>query len=547
MPELPSLRLDCVQMLHGARCAPVRKESPAVSATGCSEMGSSLLADKFTGNILRVTQSVGSPGAQAISGLDHLLLVVPEKVPASAWRAIPQGIKLKALMKRRSPGRVPAVTSRVNNKRQTAIHLAAISAAGETFERLAAARKLVAASLTEKAGTVGIWVLGFDEVGQATLVKDVLAAAQAAGFRMPEFKSKAPPPRIKSIRVIGLEKKLDARRVLAEAKGNNLARWLTALPANKLDAVTYVNVLKELAADNGWQFKKYGVAELRKMGAGAFLAVAQGNADDSAGIVRLRYRPANPKASPIVTLVGKGIIFDTGGTNLKPFQSMLDMHIDMGGSAVAAGTLLALSEMDWPHPVDCWLAITENRTGPTAYKPQDVVTAANGKTIQTIHTDAEGRMALADTLVFASEDKPRLMLDYATLTGACINAVTTRYCGVFTNRPDFHPVLKKSGRESGERVWPFPIGKEFLEELKSDTADLKQCSPNGGGDHILAASFLNEFVDEKVPWVHVDLSAASRKGGLGHIPTEITGFGVRFSLHLILEQHLLNGRSRRAR
>ena len=372
----------------------------------------------------------------------------------------------------------------------------------------------------------------------------MVAAALAAAFRLPDFKSRS----ARSHQVNSPDRhdeKIDLKRTLAEAQGNNLARWLTALPANKLDAVEYVSVLRELAGQHGWQFKKYGVAELKKKGAGAFLAVAQGNADDSACIVRLRYRPGGSKKAPALSLVGKGIIFDTGGTNLKPFMSMLDMHIDMGGSAVAVGTLLAITELGLSDSVDCWLAITENRTGPTAYKSQDVVTAANGKTIQTIHTDAEGRMALADTLVFACKDKPRFILDYATLTGACISAVTARYSGVFTNQPDLHPVLKKCGQESGERVWPFPIGKEFMEELKSDTADFKQCSPNAGGDHILAASFLNEFVDEKISWVHVDLSAMQRKGGLAHVPTEITGFGVRFSMHLIVDKHILEGHSRK--
>lgn len=148
-------------------------------------------------------------------------------------------------------------------------------------------------------------------------------------------------------------------------------------------------------------------------------------------------------------------------------------------------------------------------------------------------------MVLADALVMAAEDKPEFMLDYATLTGACLNAVTTRYSGVFTNRSELHPLLKRAGRDSGERVWPFPIGKEFLEDLKSDTADIKQCSPGGGGDHILAASFLQEFVDSKIPWVHMDLSSCSRRGGLGHIPTEITGFGVRYTMHLIIEKDIL--------
>jgi leucyl aminopeptidase len=332
---------------------------------------------------------------------------------------------------------------------------------------------------------------------------------------------------------------VDLSRTIAESKGNNLARWLTALPPNKLDASSYADFLKDLAAKHGWQFKKYNTRALEKLGAGAFLAVAQGNDNDSASIIRLRYRPAQASASPALSLVGKGIIFDTGGTNLKPFASMLDMHGDMQGSAVAVGTLLALSELKLPMAIDTWAAITENRTGPNAYKSQDVITAANGKTIQTIHTDAEGRMVLADTLTLASREKPKLMIDYATLTGAVINAITTRYSGVFTNRSEWHPRLKRSGRVCGERVWPFPIGKEFLEDLSSETADIQQCSAKGSGDHILAGSFLAEFVEHDTPWVHIDLAASNNKGGLAHVSTEVTGFGVRFTTSLILDEQLL--------
>jgi len=218
---------------------------------------------------------------------------------------------------------------------------------------------------------------------------------------------------------------------------------------------------------------------------------------------------------------------------------MLDMHGDIQGSAVAVGTLLAISKLKLPLAVDAWLAISENRTGPSAYKSQDVITAANGKTIQTIHTDAEGRMVLADTLTLASREKPQLMIDYATLTGSVINAITTRYSGVFTNRSDWHPRLKRVGRNCGERVWPFPIGKEFLEDLKSDTADIQQCSAKGHADHILAGSFLAEFIENDTPWVHIDLAASNHKGGLAHVPTEVTGFGVRYTLSLILDDHIL--------
>ena len=496
--------------------------------------------DEFRKSNIRITQSTGTPGAAAIAGIDQLLLVLPEKVSTSTWRSIPQGSKVQSLMKRRTRGAVPAVLTRIDNKRQTTLLVGTISPDAEAFEQLSFGRKLVSAALMEKGGCLGIRVLGFEDDIAEKLVLQLMTAALAAGFSLAEYKSKAKPPRLQSIRVVGLEKRLDLRRIEAEANGNNLARWLTAMPPNKLDAPAYIAFLRELAKDRGWQFRKYGVGELRKMGAGAFLAVAQGNPDESAAIVRLQYRPDAKAAPPSLSLVGKGIIFDTGGTNLKPFQSMVDMHIDMGGSAVAVGSLLAMSELEFPHPVDCWLAITENRIGPTAYKSQDVITAINGKTIQVVHTDAEGRMALADTLVLACREKPRLIIDYATLTGACINAITRRYSGVFTNRPDLHPVLKKSGRDSGERVWPFPLGKEFMSELESEVADLKQCTPDAGGDHILAATFLNEFVSAEIPWIHVDLSASKRKGGLGAIPTDVTGFGVRLTMDLVLDKNLLD-------
>ena len=148
-------------------------------------------------------------------------------------------------------------------------------------------------------------------------------------------------------------------------------------------------------------------------------------------------------------------------------------------------------------------------------------------------------LALADTLVLASRDKPGLIVDYATLTGACIRALTTRYSGVFTNRQQLHSTLTAIGERCGERVWPFPIGEEFMEDLKSDTADFQQCSVAGTGDHILAASFLAEFIENDVPWIHIDLSAGDNKGGLGHIASKFTGFGVRYTISAILDENLV--------
>ena len=148
-------------------------------------------------------------------------------------------------------------------------------------------------------------------------------------------------------------------------------------------------------------------------------------------------------------------------------------------------------------------------------------------------------MVLADTLTFASRARPRLIMDYATLTGSCVGALSTRMSGAVTNRLELVPTIIEAGWKSGERVWPFPLEKDFNQALKSGIADVKQCTLDSDADHMLAAGFLCKFIEDDLPWVHVDLSAGNHKGGLAHIPTDITGFGVRFSLNLLLDQNIL--------
>jgi leucyl aminopeptidase len=485
-----------------------------------------------------IFQKLGRVDAKSLENCDQLLLILPPKPAADHFAKLPQGSKMQAVLRKSAAGSTPAFTSRLANKRQTLIVAGTLSKDASAFEQLSLGRQLVAAACSEKAGSLGICVIGFNSADSVAIYGNVLAAALAAAFELPSYKRKKSKSGIKSIRLIGADETIDTKRLEAEASGNNLARWLATMPPNKLDAVSYTALTRKMAKEHRWAFKRLGTSELSKLGAGAFLAVAQGNDNDSAAIIRLRYRPGKKTAKANLGLVGKGIIFDTGGTNLNPFQSMLDMHGDMQGSAVALGTFLAITELELPIAVDCWLAITENRTGPKAYKSQDVVTAANGKTIQTIHTDAEGRMALADTLVLASRDKPEIIFDYATLTGTCVSAITTKYSGVFTNRSELHPKLKRTGQNCGERVWPFPIGEEFMEDLKSETADFMQCSPKASGDHILAASFLAEFVENDTPWVHMDLSASDNDGGLGHVGSKFTGFGVRYTMSVILDENL---------
>ena len=183
--------------------------------------------------------------------------------------------------------------------------------------------------------------------------------------------------------------------------------------------------------------------------------------------------------------------------------------------------------------IDCWLAIAQNHISPAAYKQNDIVTALNGMTIEIVHTDAEGRMVLADTLTLASRQKPDLMIDFATLTGSMITALGDRMSGVISNKPELACKAVGAGNRSGERIVAFPYDDDFDSDLESDIADIKQCTLEGGGDHIHAARFLGKFIENDIPWLHTDLSSANRKGGLGALQSDTNGFGVGFGIEML--------------
>jgi leucyl aminopeptidase len=214
---------------------------------------------------------------------------------------------------------------------------------------------------------------------------------------------------------------------------------------------------------------------------------------------------------------------------------MQGMHEDMNGSAVCLGILQAVTEMALEVKVDCWLAIAQNHIGPLAYKQNDVVTALNGMTIEIVHTDAEGRMVLADTLTLASRQKPDVILDFATLTGSMHTALSDRMSGVISNRPELACKALGAGATAGERVVAFPYDDDFDSDLESDIADIKQCTLEGGADHIHAARFLGKFIENDVAWLHTDLSSYNRKGGLGAVATDTNGFGVGFGIELVIK------------
>ena len=495
----------------------------------------------------RILHRRGPLSERALRAHDAAIIACPEENAESLLAELPAGEMWQKLYREaRRSGPPRSISARVQPS-ATPVVIFFTKASASTFERLSAAARAWKELHAPAATQLLLATHGVEGTDSSSLIEAMLAAALAATAPMPSFKSKKPERRrLSSITLVGDKPAIDIAKTVAIDRGNHLARWLTTLPPNVLDAQSYRRALQKLARERGWGFKFYDEAALWRAGAGAFLAVTRANEHRGAGIVRLRYRsPKSRKAR--LALVGKGICFDTGGINLKPHKAMYQMHEDMQGSAVAVGTLLALSEIQAPFDIDCWLAITENQIGARAYRPQEVVRAANGVTIQVVHSDAEGRMVLADTLALAAREAPELMIDFATLTGACVYALTERFSGAFTNRPQLHDIIEGTGRRSGERVWPFPMEEDFDADLDSPIADVLQCTQDSKGDHILAARFLNRFVPKETPWIHIDLASSNRSGGLAHIPTEFTGFGVRYAVHLLENEDLLARASARER
>jgi len=494
---------------------------------------------------------------RAVAELDAILALVPHEAGEAPLAALPYAERWRRLRARAErPDVVRSAT--LANARDTRAVLGVLSPRASPFDVLALAGRMLK-EIAREAEVIALVAPRENEargtprpVRTATAAASpgtvrsaaLLSAALAHAFELPAFRSAPAGGRgrrtLKRIEIVDAPS-LDLAYIEAAARGNDLARFLTALPPNVLDASAYRRFLERFAREHGLGFEWIGEPALERLGANAFLAVARGSAARNAGIAHLRYRPGRRRGggAPDVALVGKGILFDTGGTNLKPHRSMLEMHTDMAGSAVALATLGACARLDAPLAADAWLAITENRIGPRSYVPQEIVRAANGVTIQVIHTDAEGRMALADALALAGRTRPRLMLDFGTLTGTCVYALTERMSGLTTNEPRLLPTLLAAGRASGERMWSFPFETDYDTDLESKMADVLQCSVESKGDHILAARFLARFVPAGIPWVHVDLSSAVRSGGLAHIPTDVTGFGVRYALELLLKTRVL--------
>ena len=480
---------------------------------------------------------IASQPARKYSQLDHAahgLMILPagDDLPLD----LPQRDQWLAVLKRKAmkPGELAKtpLARDLPDGRRLVLLMADLKLS--RFERLTRLRKGAMLLLDETPKRIAIWVAtgaGMDDVA-----RDAVYVAQINGVPLPVRKKK-PATRLAQIDLFSVLAKSDLAQVAAIARANVRARELTALAPNELTPATYRKRIRDLAKHAGLTIEEFDFRTLKKMGAGAFCAVAQGSHHEDAAIVHLSWKPKSSKKT--IALVGKGICFDTGGHNLKPARYMAGMHEDMNGSAVTLALTLAAAELQLPVAIDCWLAIAHNHLSPAAYKQNDIITALDGTTIEIVHTDAEGRMVLADTLLMATggkagrkQTKPDLVIDFATLTGSMHIALGARYSGVFASSEKLGAMAVTAGQASGERVCVFPLDEDYDPALDSKVADVKQCTLDGEADHILAARFLQRFIHRR-PWLHVDLSASSCSGGLGAAASDLTGFGVAWGLAMV--------------
>lgn len=465
-------------------------------------------------------------------GIEHLLIILPA---GKDWYDAPAQAAIEASLRRRGlkPEELASKPVALELPGSTLSAWVRLKEGQSVYQWQTLLRRAMQPLLDEGPTELHIAVFGEEAFKQHTARRAVYVAL-LNGSPLPSWKGGKPATPLARIHLHGVAK-LDLRRERAIAEGNTLARRLTSLPPNLLTPRSYRQLIRELAKRCNWQVEEYDLPRLRKLRAGAFLAVARGSQHEDAAIVRLtthrQKRPGKDKHTRIA-LVGKGICFDTGGHNLKPARFMHNMHDDMNGSAVALGVMWAATRLALPVELQVWLAIAQNHLSPEAYTPNEVVWALNGTSIEIVHTDAEGRLVLADTLTLAARTQPACIVDFATLTGSMGVALGERMSGVLSNQEALAERAVAAGKAAGERVVAFPAPEDYDEALESKVADIKQCILESEADHILAARFLSRFVEDR-PWLHVDLSASRCKGGLGAVGTDVTGFGVALGVELL--------------
>ena len=347
-----------------------------------------------------------------------------------------------------------------------------------------------------------------------------------ADYKFDKYKSEKKDNNIATIFVEANEQIVRKAEKIADAMA--FARNLANEPAQ----FATPSELASIACDLGLDTKIYEKEECEKLGMNAFLAVGRGSSE-APKFIHMKYSCENPKKK--IALIGKGITFDSGGLDIKPASSMLTMKDDMSGAACVLGVMSILKELNPQVEVHGIIAACENMPGCSAYKPGDILTAKNGKTIEVDNTDAEGRLTLADALCYACELGVDEVIDIATLTGACMVALGSQAAGIMGNDNDLIKNLISTAENNGERYWELPMWDEYAESLKSDIADMKNTGSRWGGAQT-AGVFLKKFVKD-VKWAHIDIAGvAFLEKPHKELSKGASGAGVRTLLNYIINQ-----------
>lgn len=399
-----------------------------------------------------------------------------------------------------------------------------------------AASTAIRTAKKEKAKTVCTILhgAGNGKINSKAAAQVITEVSQLALYEFDKYKSKDKKDEQRSIQTLIITESNKSKLKDIEAgikKGNivaraqKLARDLVSEPALSATPIRLANIAKQVARENKLKIKILDEKTCKKLKMGAYLAVAIGS-DNPPRFIEIKYIPKG-KPKKHVAIVGKGITFDSGGLSLKPAQSMETMKDDMSGAAAVIATMSTIRELKPDIAITMIVAACENMPSGKAYRPGDVVRAMNGKTIEILNTDAEGRVTLADALSYVAKQKPDEIIDIATLTGACVIALGETASGVMTNNQELALKIIKAGTEAGERMWQLPLYDEDREKIKSDIADMINTGSKGKSGAQNGAVFLEKFVQD-IPWVHIDIAGPSwidKENEYG--PKGPTGVGVR--------------------
>ncbi len=393
--------------------------------------------------------------------------------------------------------------------------------AGASFVRAARRHKTAATTLLADAAAV------VDDLDQGAAAECLAEGFELGSYNFETYKSKPTKLELTKVTVAGSTSKAVKDGLVtgqAIAGGQALARTLVNEPGGTLTPVEMAKRVQAMAKGAGLSCKVMDLAAIKKARLGGVIGVNRGSTIE-ARFVELTYAP--PKYKGTIAFVGKGITFDAGGLSIKPAAGMMTMKCDMSGAAAVIGAMSVLKAAGVKTRVRAYIPMTDNMLGGDATRPGDVLTLRNGKTIEVLNTDAEGRLVLADALCLASEAKPDAIVDLATLTGACMVALGPKIAGLMSNDDDFATAVAGAAEAAGERVWRLPLPDDYRSQFESSVADMKNIGTSYGGA-LTAGLILQEFVADGIPWVHLDMAGPaftdaedveSRKGG--------TGFGVR--------------------